>query len=329
MFTLPKGPIPKRAWPGVAAALLAIGAGAAVPAQQPPAMAKAAARMQSLDGWRGYLDAHAQVTKPQPLAGGPIAISLTQQSGGVFVGLPDHRQRDATVFGPDNMPRHYAGTPVITGVPPMLWEKTSGSEETKPLTPFGDKHIALPDGRLSVNAVDATATDAATTRDTVKFDASWKDKAGNTYEVKCCARLAAHGLEYPTFGGVATNMILHGNSGLGTPLMPTEFTYFAFWGFGEVDMNGRTLDKPRLVHGMLTEYVRGPGYALADDRGVTPERLQFHLMVAPFKPDPTRKVFVSDPVHTGFKLPNGKELPFWHVMFENVTFDAHRQEKTG
>ena len=192
------------------------------------------------------------------------------------------------------------------------------------MTPFGNKSMVMPDGKLQIEATDATATDAATTSDKVKFSASWKDKKGNTYSVKCCDKLVAHGLEYPTFGGVATNIILHGNSGIGTPLMPTEFAYFAFWGFGEVDMNGKTLDKPRLIHGMLTEYVRGDDYALAMDDGTTPQRMQFHLMIPPFKPDPDKGVFIKAPVKTGLKLPNGKELPFWHVMFENLTLDSGR-----
>lgn len=304
---------------------LSLPAGAPVQAQQTPDMAKAVQEMQSLNGWRGYLDAHKTVKKPQPLVGGPLSIKLTQDSGGVFVALPDHRKRDPIVFGPDKMPRHYSGTPVITGVPPLLWTSAAGGGEvTKPVTPFGDKHIVMPDGKLGIEAVDATATDAAVTSDKVKFHASWKDAKGNTYAVKCCVKLASHGLEFPTFGGVATNVILHGNSGIGTPLMPTEFTYFAFWGFGEIDMNGKTLDKPRLIHGMLTEYVREQGYKLAGDRGLTPERLQFHLMIAPFKPDPKHGVFTKAPVHTGFVLPNGKEMPFWHVMFENLKLESHR-----
>lgn len=296
-------------------------------AQEKPApdMAQAVQEMQGLDGWRGYLDVHEGVKKPRELVGGPISIELTQDAGGVFVAMPGHRKRDPMVFGPSKMPRHYAGTPVITGVPPFLWKPAAGGgEETKPLTPFGDEHIVLPDGELSLEAMDATATDAAVTNDEVELHASWKDAQGNTYAVECCVELAAHGMEFPTFGGVATNVILHGNSGVGTPLMPTEFTYFAFWGFGEIDKNGETLDKPRLIHGMLTEYVREQDYRLADDRAITPERLQFHLMVAPFEPDPKRGVFTKAPVHTGFALPNGEEMPFWHVMFENLELESHR-----
>ena len=90
--------------------------------------------------------------------------------------------------------------------------------------------MVMADGRLQINATDATATDAARTDDSVEMMASWKDEAGNTYEVRCCAMLAAHGMEFPTFGGVVTNHILHGFTRIGTALMPSEYTYFGFWG---------------------------------------------------------------------------------------------------
>jgi len=288
-------------------------------------MAAKVKKMQSLTQARGYLKAHMGVKAPLPLLGGPIHVSVSQTAGGVLVALPDHRRLDPRVFGPPGLPRHYAGTPIITGVPvPLRVKAPGGGMQTKVLTPFGDKHIVMGAGRLQIDAVDATATDAATTRDSVQMQASWKDKAGNSYFVKCCMKMAAHGVEFPTFGGVVTNIILHGFTGLGTPLMPSEFTRFAFWGMGAVGMNGKVLDKPRLVHGMLTEYVRTAGYKLAFDSEVTPTRTHFHLMVPPMKPDPVHGTFTKAPVHTGLKLPNGMTLPFWHVMFESLDVKAQR-----
>ena len=152
-----------------------------------------------------------------------------------------------------------------------------------------------------------------------------EDQEGNTYEVRCCEMLATHGVEYPTFGGVVTNTVMHGSSRIGTALMPTEYVYFAFWGMGEVLKNGEVTDKPRLVHGMLTEYVRKEGYELAFDDEVTPGRRHFHLMVPPMMPEPKEQEFVHKNLSTGFQLPNGKELPFWHVMFENLEINADRQ----
>lgn len=280
-------------------------------------------QLQELAPYRGYLDAHKDLQKPLGLLGGPIKIELKQDVGGVFVILPDNRKLDKNVFGTPEFPRAFGGSPGINGLPLMLRGVDNGSyTEMKKKSPFGDKYIVMPNGKLMINAVDATATDAAKSDDMVMMKASWQDKAGNTYEVKCCKMLATHGVETPTFGGVATNHILHGASRIGTSLMPTEFTYFDFWGMGQVLKNGKVLASPRLVHGMLTEYVRTKGYELAFDNEVTPTKLQFHLMVPPVMPVMKEGIFEHNPVNTGFELPNGMKLPFWHVMFENLKFEA-------
>ncbi|NBC16988.1 MAG: hypothetical protein GVY18_06685 [Bacteroidetes bacterium] len=273
----------------------------------------------------GYIKAHKDVEQPFDLLGGPITATITQESGGVFVALPAQRELDPYVFGTPQMPRAFAGTPGVNGVPPMARDVADGAyTRMKQPSPFGDKYVVMADGRLNLTATDATATDAATTKDELQMQASWKDEAGNTYEVRCCAMLASHGMEFPTFGGVVTNHILHGFSRIGTALMPSEYTYLAFWGMGEVRKNGEVLEQPRLIHGMLTEYVRTEGYQLASDEEVTPTRRHFHLMVAPFMPVPEELSFTHKPVKTGFTLPNGMELPFWHVMFENLEISAER-----
>jgi len=61
---------------------------------------------------------------------------------------------------------------------------------------------------------------------------------------------------------------------------------------------------------MLTEFVRKAPYDLAFDNEVNPNATHFHLMIPPVDPfgNPA-------PIPTGFTLPNGQELPFFHVMF--------------
>jgi len=281
--------------------------------------------LQDMAPYRGYLRSHAKERKPLGLLGGSIEVTVAQDSGGVFVALPDKRDLDPHVFGHPGLERAFAGTPGINGVPTAArsWENGAYGEFTHK-SPFGDKHMVMAEGRMQLEAVDATATDAARSEDSVRFQASWQDEQGNTYAVRCCAKLATHGVEFPTFGGVVTNHILHGSSRIGTALMPTEFTYVAFWGMGEVRKNGEALDKPRLVHGMLTEYVRTSGYELAGDEDITPTRRHFHLMVPPMMPNPQAGSFEKKPVATGLKLPNGKTLPFWHVMFENLSIESGR-----
>jgi hypothetical protein len=267
---------------------------------------------------RGYLMAHRKVQNPKKLIGGPRNVSIEQNTGNAFVALPDKRKLDSRVFGIPELPRAYAGTPAINGVPPEMREIEEGRyTHMKAMTPFGDKHAVMGEGKLTARIRDVTATDGATTEDTVNLTASWKDKEGNTYTVKCCDMMAANGVEYPTFGGVVTNHMLHGFTRIGTGLMPSLFAYAAFWGMGTVSKNGKMMEK-RLIHGMLTEYVRKDGYKLAMDHEVKPTVLHFHLMVPPFMPDRKKNRFQQKAVNTGFKLPNGKQLPFWHVMFENL-----------
>ncbi len=281
-------------------------------------------RMVEMAPARGYLEAHGGVA-PQPLFGGPLQVRVSQTAGGVFVALPDERELDPRVFGTPDMPRAYAGTPGISGLPPMARGSEDGTYTKITMkSPFGDAYMTMAEGRLDMEVVDATAMDASSTSDRVRFTASWKDREGNEYEVACCGKVIARGLEFPTFGGVVTNHLLHGFTRLGTPLMPTEYVYAAFWGMGTVKKNGEVVDRMRLVHGMLTEYVRAEGYTLARDDEVTPTRMQFHLMVPPFQPNPAEGRFEQKPVKTGLGLPNGMELPFWHVMFENLTVNAER-----
>lgn len=294
-------------------------------AQQNQNMKQKMEMLQDMTPYKGYLEAHMNA-QPQELLGGPLSVNITQEDGGVFVILPSKRKLDPHVFGTPEVPRALAGTPGINGLPPGARAVEGGQyTEMKKPSPFGNNYIVMGNGKLNIESLDATSADAANSEDEVKFKASWEDDEGNTYEVRCCGMLATHGVEFPTFGGVVTNTILHGSSRIGTALMPTEYTYFAFWGMGEIRKNGDVLDKPRLIHGMLTEYVRKEGYELAFDNEVTPGRKHFHLMVPPMMPNMEEQKFVHKNVQTGFELPNGMQLPFWHVMFENLQISADRK----
>lgn len=288
-------------------------------------------KMQKKTAADGYLKAHRDQKNPRELLGGPIEVTIKQESGGVKVALPSKRRLDPNVFGTPNNPRQYDGTPAMTGVPMAMRGAQQGQyTEFQQRSPFGNKSTTMGKGKLEVTAVDKTATDTAsgTSGDKVEFSASWQDGEENTYSVKCCETLATAGLEYPTFGGVVSNHLMHGWTGIGTPLMPTTFSYVAFWGMGQVMKNGEVVDDERLVHGMLTEYVRKENYELAFDHEITPSRVHFHLMVAPFAADKKSDKYKKSPVATGFEMENGEELPFWHVMFNNLDINASRMAAT-
>lgn len=310
---------------GLATALMLVLSASPAIAQDDGEMAKKMKMLQEMAPYDGYLKAHSN-SQPQELLGGPLQVNVNQESGGVFVILPSKRKLDPNVFGTPKLPRAFGGTAGINGLPPAGRGVSNGKyTEMKKPSPFGNKYVVMGNGKLMIEALDATAADAPKSNDQVKFSASWQDEEGNTYEVRCCEMLATQGIEYPTFGGVVTNHILHGSSRIGSALMPTEYVYMAFWGMGAVLKNGEVMQKPRLIHGMLTEYVRTEGYKLAMDDEVTPGRKHFHLMVPPMKPQMKEGNFVHENVKTGFTLPNGMELPFWHVMFENLDISSERK----
>ena len=279
--------------------------------------------MQDMAPYQGYIQAHGDIDIEQvKLLGGPVSVEISQDGGSVYAIMPSNRKLDPTVFGNPEFPRAFAGTPGFNGVPLMARGIEDGEYTIfKEKSPFGNEYMVFENAKLEINATDITATDATQTEDQLSCEASWTDNEGNTYGVKV-NQLVPRGLEFPTFGGVVTNHILHGSSRVGTALMPTEFAYFAFWGLGEISKNGEVVDKPKVIHGMLTEYVRKEGYELAMDHEVNPEGKHFHLLVAPFMPDMENGIFKHLPAKTGFMLPNGMELPFWHVMFESIQINS-------
>lgn len=121
-----------------------------------------------------------------------------------------------------------------------------------------------------------------------------------------------------------TNAWHHGLTGTGSPLFPQAYTYGAFWGLGNLFVNGSLVEERHLVHFMTTEMVRNADYelVLGEDLPVDPSDApvegQAHHTHGIFIPleipadGPPR----FDPVDTAFTLPNGQDQPFVHIMFE-------------
>ncbi|MFQ5656850.1 MAG: hypothetical protein ACE5G5_04860, partial [Candidatus Methylomirabilales bacterium] len=84
---------------GLAAALSACAGPQAHAEMKAHGMKAQMKELQQLAPARGYLDAHKGVQEPFGLLGGPITVTITQNSGGVFVALPDNRRLDKNVFG--------------------------------------------------------------------------------------------------------------------------------------------------------------------------------------------------------------------------------------
>ena len=284
-------------------------------------------------GGQAYAQAHAQIQNPAPLLGGPLDITLTQQEGGARWIFPGPRELDSSVFGTPQYPLGFEQAP--PGLYGVALDDRATNEAgdayttTKDPTSFSDTWKAT-SGSITMHVVDATATDAAVTNDKIDFEADFESPGGqHSYKVTVKQPLT-HGFAYPFFGGVVTNTLLHGFTGVGTPLMPTEFTYVAFWGVGTISRDGEIVNDKQLVHVMVTEFVRGDNYELQTDGNVpagNPRGMTLHLMIPPYQVTGGTPPVKSAPVKTGIMVdsPQGRmEQPFFHVMFSNFELSATR-----
>ncbi len=289
----------------------------ASPAMMEKAQAEDAPYKQS--PWWPWISAHAKNENPPQLLTGPIEVTLNQpEDGAANFLMPGPRKLDPTVFGTADNPKGTDTPAIVLGVPEeMRAVAEDGTLMTKGPTPFGDKAMTV-QGGITGRFVDATAMDGARTQDQIDFTATFQSPNGQDVYKVVVKKPAPHGWFNPTGGGVQTDFIQHGVTKWGTELMPTLWSYISFWGMGNIYKNDELIAEGRVVHGMLTEFVRKAPYDLAFDNEVNPNVTHFHLMIPPVDPFGN-----PSPIPSGFELPNGAELPFFHVMFPVVTAEAH------
>lgn len=252
-------------------------------------------------GLHAYTMGHSKHSNPPDRLGGPLTVTVTQTNGSTRFILPGPRFMDPAVFGTASNPAGFDPAPFpLLGVELNLRKVSSSGEYTfvDHATPFSNWY-EIGVGSVNMTLIDATAIDGARSKDRIDFEATFQLPDGSNYRV-VCKKALPHGMAFPFFGGVVTNHLLHGATGIGTRLMPTEFTYAAFWGIGDIYKNGTLINKDHMIHAMVTEIVRGEGYELQFDGGVgnPPQGTTLHLMIPKFKPTPNG--LVVSPLKTMF-----------------------------
>ena len=237
-------------------------------------------------GLGAYTLAHALNPSPPDRISGPLGIKVSLRNATTRWALPGPRQMDPAVFGTPANPIGWENTPFpLVGIAPGMRQKLDDAYTiVDQATPFSD-WLPVGIGNLEMILTDATAIDGAKSKDKVSFIATFQapDKSHN-YRVEANMALP-HGKFFPTFGGVVTDHLLHGATGLGTRLMPTEYAYVAFWAKGKLFVDDKLANDNHIIHMMITEVVR-KNDSLQSEGGVNGAGKVLHLMVPPYKIGP-------------------------------------------
>lgn len=272
-------------------------------------------------------------------------VNVIQEPGNtVYWILPGPAKLDEQVFGTPEFPINtgeykiskaegavkelFEKFPIMAGVPLSIRETnengTKYTQTTIP-TPVSNK-ASIVNGSFEVTYKDRQPYDLPdrpeNTIDNTSVNVDFNDPAGNQYEIKLKRLYQPPFPGFESGGGVITDAWIHGNTGIESPLFPTIFTYGAFWGVGDIIVNGTTVDEDKWVHFMTTQNVRDQNYNFTTSEGLplmsnetfSGQIHHTHVIVRPIKITTEGPIF--DPVRTEFTLPNGMKQPFIHMMFE-------------
>ncbi len=233
--------------------------------------------------------------------------------------LPGPRSLDQEIFG---TPANPLGFEDDIGLPlqaRLTNEAGTAYTATAMPTPFSDNFKVIT-GSFDSSVKDVTPLDSPQSKDSVQAEFQFTDPTGqNRYRV-VLKMVIPVGPFHPFFGGVLVDGYHHGKTGVGTRLMPTVYTYAAFWGVGALYINDELVSGNRIVHVMTTENVRSVDYKLLTDKELPHKGIHTHLILPNTVATPEGPM--EEPVPTRFTLPNDMEQPFIHIMYEDVNIEG-------
>lgn len=145
----------------------------------------------------------------------------------------------------------------------------NGFRVTGNLTGAGTPLTGGSDGSAaSLKAVDLAPDDSAGALDKADFLVDAKESDGSRLQAELRSIVSAADVGAPGdfFGGVAHNLEINGETGIGYPLLTTVKAYILLTGLARVRQNNETLDQTQLVQVAVTKGIRGAdGAALAEN----------------------------------------------------------------
>lgn len=284
----------------------------------------------------------AERSRPHSMQSSGISytVEVTQQKGKpVNWVLPGPRRISEEVFGtPDNpllgdaalkhakkfnpkMADLLDQFPTLVALPEdMRQTNDDGSEFTITSVPTAFSDEARPvEGSLNLTYRDrAPWAGFLQGQDEAKLDVQFTDPEDNTYRGqinKLDRKQETHA------GGVLVGGLIHGKTGIGSPLFPQVYNYASFWGVGTLDINdGEQTLENRVIHFMTTQMARDNDYALAVDENMPldwPFLGRSHHTHGFFFPIKMTEVGPTyDPLDLPFPSNKDQGQPFIHIMFD-------------
>jgi len=234
-------------------------------------------------------------------------VQYIRAEGQALWQLPDRRALDPSIFGTPAEPNNVDLLPLGAR---LVSDDGLSFTTVKNPGPFSN-NVKLTTGNILIQVKDITAKDSPNSMDEAQLEAEFVSPNGQTIKV-VLDRLIPVGPEHQFFGGVGSNVLMHGATGIGTPLVDQMMSYVTLWGMASIYVDGEKVDDKRMLHVMVSERSRNDDFQLGF--GIAkPDELEIHLIMPPLKG--SANGMVPSPVPTGLTLPNGVVQPFLHVNF--------------
>lgn len=190
-------------------------------------------------------------------------------------------------------------------------------------TPFSN-NISMSDGSYSVTVSDVSENDSQASEDAVtSIEIRFTGNDGRNYlidQVQAIHKPQGAG-DHTFFGGVGLNKQMHGDTGIGTGLMPKMLSYITFW--GRTDLKDADTDeiiaRDRLIHFMTATRVRDADLEMVasaeiDSSDYNYRNAETHIILPP-----------EDTEGNSSPVPD-TDHGFLHMMYENVTLEQPSRE---
>ena len=190
-------------------------------------------------------------------------------------------------------------------------------------TPFSD-NIAMSEGSYSVTVNDLSENDSQDSEDAITdIEIRFTGNDGQNYlidQVSAIHKPQGTG-DHTFFGGVGLNKQMHGDTGIGTMLMPKMLSYITFWGLTDLKDadTGEIIAQDRLIHFMTGTRVRDANLEMIPSATVDSSDYHFRMAHTHIMLPPQDTEGNSSPVP-------GTDHGFLHMMFENVTLEQPSRE---